>query len=82
MSVLLPFHYSSQEAMRRVHRSVLQIQLGARRRALQISRVLKTAELLLAHGQPLASPEPAGVSPSYCRGVPSLYCAYTKMSWN
>src|SRR5712671_2632870 len=45
---------------------------------------LKTAELLLAHrqhrhhGAPPGTPEPAGVSPLSCRGVSSLYCAYTK----
>src|SRR6266581_8700953 len=44
---------------------------------------LKTAELLLAHrqhrhhGAPPGTPEPAGVSPLSCRGVSSLYCAYT-----
>src|SRR5215472_7932749 len=43
---------------------------------------LKTAELLLAHrqhrhGAPPGTPEPAGVSPLSCRGVSSLYCAYS-----
>src|ERR1700731_5385324 len=43
---------------------------------------LKPAELLLAHrqhrhGAPPATPEPGGVSPLSCRGVSSLYCAYT-----
>src|SRR5713226_3675788 len=43
---------------------------------------LKTAELLLAHrqhrhhGAPPGTPEPGRVSPLYCRGVSSLYCAY------
>src|ERR1700752_789870 len=45
---------------------------------------LKTAELLLAHrphrphGAPPGTPEPGGVSPLLCRGVSSLYCAYTR----
>src|SRR6266478_302307 len=49
---------------------------------------LKTAELLLAHrqhrhhGAPPGTPEPAGVSPLSCRGVSSLYCAYTRESRN
>src|SRR6267154_196883 len=49
---------------------------------------LKTAELLLAHrqhrhhGAPPGTPEPGEVSPLYCRGVSSLYCAYTSMSHN
>src|SRR6266567_4371060 len=49
---------------------------------------LKTAELLLAHrqhrhhGAPPGTPEPAGVSPLSCRGVSSLYCAYTRMTHN
>src|ERR1700758_2148420 len=43
---------------------------------------VKTAELLLAHrqhrhGAPPGTPEPGGVSPLSCRGVSSLYCAYT-----
>src|SRR5580704_12533486 len=43
---------------------------------------LKPADLLLAHrqhrqGAPPGTPEPAGVSPLYCRGVSSLYCAYS-----
>src|ERR1700758_3287786 len=43
---------------------------------------LKTAELLLAHrqhrhGAPPGTPEPGGVSPLSCRGVSSLYCAYS-----
>src|SRR5580692_10219386 len=43
---------------------------------------LKPAELLLAHrqhrqGAPPGTPEPGGVSPLSCRGVSSLYCAYT-----
>src|SRR6266478_3259824 len=43
---------------------------------------VKTAELLLAHrqhrhhGAPPGIPEPGRVSPLYCRGVSSLYCAY------
>src|SRR6202011_3373214 len=43
---------------------------------------VKTAELLLAHrqhrhhGAPPGTPEPGEVSPLYCRGVSSLYCAY------
>src|SRR5216683_7934735 len=47
---------------------------------------LKTAELLLAHrqhrhhGAPPGTPEPREVSPLYCRGVSSLYCAYTNDS--
>src|SRR6266446_5625803 len=46
---------------------------------------LKTAELLLAHrqhrhhGAPPGTPEPAGVSPLSCRGVSSLYCAYSAL---
>src|ERR1700730_9282856 len=48
---------------------------------------LKTAELLLAHrhhrhGAPPGTPEPGEVSPLYCRGVSSLYCAYTRESRN
>src|SRR5215472_13046861 len=48
---------------------------------------VKTAELLLAHrqhrhGAPPGTPEPAGVSPLYCRGVSSLYGAYIKKSEN
>src|ERR1700680_3768954 len=44
---------------------------------------LKPAELLLAHrqhrqGAPPGTPEPGGVSPLSCRGVSSLYCAYTQ----
>src|SRR5580693_5905194 len=44
---------------------------------------LKPAELLLAHrqhrqGAPPGTPEPGGVSPLSCRGVSSLYCAYTR----
>src|ERR1700730_17832773 len=43
---------------------------------------VKTAELLLAHrhhrhGAPPGTPEPGDVSPLSCRGVSSLYCAYT-----
>src|SRR6476660_1289369 len=43
---------------------------------------LKPAELLLAHrqhrqGAPPGTPEPGGVSPLSCRGVSSLYCAYS-----
>src|ERR1700738_4079197 len=43
---------------------------------------LKPAKLLLAHrqhrqGAPPGTPEPGGVSPLSCRGVSSLYCAYT-----
>src|SRR6476661_6168349 len=44
---------------------------------------VKTAELLLAHrqhrhhGAPPGTPEPGEVSPLYCRGVSSLYCAYS-----
>src|SRR5580698_1393678 len=46
---------------------------------------LKPAELLLAHrqhrqGAPPGTPEPGGVSPLSCRGVSSLYCAYTALS--
>src|ERR1700738_3004455 len=46
---------------------------------------LKPAELLLAHrqhrqGAPPGTPEPGGVSPLSCRGVSSLYCAYTVSS--
>src|ERR1700740_384800 len=46
---------------------------------------LKTAELLLAHrqhrhGAPPGTPEPGGVSPLSCRGVSSLYCAYSPKS--
>src|ERR1700738_651975 len=46
---------------------------------------LKPAELLLAHrqhrqGAPPGTPEPGGVSPLSCRGVSSLYCAYTRES--
>src|SRR6478752_4961757 len=46
---------------------------------------LKPAELLLAHrqhrqGAPPRTPEPGGVSPLSCRGVSSLYCAYTARS--
>src|SRR6202048_1107883 len=46
---------------------------------------LKPAELLLAHrqprqGAPPGTPEPGGVSPLSCRGVSSLYCAYTEKS--
>src|SRR5260370_25350931 len=43
---------------------------------------VKTAELRLAHrqhrhhGAPPGTPEPGKVSPLYCRGVSSLYCAY------
>src|SRR6476660_9150875 len=48
---------------------------------------LKPAELLLAHrqhrqGAPPRTPEPGGVSPLSCRGVSSLYCAYTGNSRN
>src|SRR6266700_7840503 len=49
---------------------------------------LKTAELLLAHrqhrhhGAPPGTPEPREVSPLYCRGVSSLYCAYTRIAGN
>jgi hypothetical protein len=48
---------------------------------------LKPAELLLAHrqhrqGAPPGTPEPGGVSPLSCRGVSSLYCAYTSRSEN
>src|SRR3984893_8008750 len=48
---------------------------------------VKTAELLLAHrqhrhGAPPGTPEPGGVSPLSCRGVSSLYCAYTRKSHN
>src|SRR6476620_1818136 len=44
---------------------------------------LKPAELLLAHrqhrqGAPPGTPEPGGVSPLSCRGVSSLYCAYSR----
>jgi hypothetical protein len=50
---------------------------------LNLQQHLKTAELLLAdrhhrQGAPPGTPEPAGVSPLLCRGVSSLYCAYTK----
>src|SRR5712675_2873997 len=43
---------------------------------------LKPTELLLAHrqhrqGAPPGTPEPGGVSPLSCRGVSSLYCAYS-----
>src|SRR6478736_4102597 len=43
---------------------------------------VKTAELLLAHrhhrhGAPPGTPEPGDVSPLLCRGVSSLYCAYS-----
>src|SRR5580693_279281 len=47
---------------------------------------VKTAELLLAHrqhrhhGAPPGTPEPGEVSPLYCRGVSSLYCAYSSGS--
>src|SRR5580698_775556 len=46
---------------------------------------LKPAELLLAHrqhrqGAPPGTPEPGGVSPLSCRGVSSLYCAYTRLA--
>src|SRR6516165_2621124 len=49
---------------------------------LNLQQHLKTAELLLAHrqhrqGAPPGTPEPGGVSPLLCRGVSSLYCAYT-----
>src|SRR6516164_8590420 len=49
---------------------------------------LKTAELLLAHrqhrhhGAPPRTPKPGRVSPLLCRGVSSLYCAYTKTADN
>src|SRR3984893_11757370 len=48
---------------------------------------VKTAELLLAHrhhrhGAPPGTPEPGDVSPLLCRGVSSLYCAYTPKSRN
>src|SRR5271165_4171514 len=47
----------------------------------------ETAELLLAHrhhrhGAPPGTPEPGGVSPLLCRGVSSLYCAYSHLSDN
>src|ERR1700732_5290987 len=43
---------------------------------------VKPAELLLAHRQHRhdaspGTPKPGGVSSLFCRGVPSLYCAYT-----
>src|SRR3984893_13922448 len=43
---------------------------------------LMQADLLLAHrqhrqGAPPGTPEPGGVSPLSCRGVSSLYCAYS-----
>src|SRR6478735_6459211 len=49
---------------------------------LNLQQHLKPAELLLAHrqhrqGAPPGTPEPGGVSPLSCRGVSSLYCAYT-----
>src|SRR6478672_1925213 len=48
---------------------------------------LKPTELLLAHRQhrhsaPPGTPEPGGVSPLSCRGVSSLYCAYTRWMHN
>src|ERR1700730_1261118 len=49
---------------------------------------VKTAELLLAHrqhrhhGAPPGTPEPGEVSPLYCRGVSSLYCAYNVSAHN
>src|ERR1700751_2752216 len=48
---------------------------------------VEAAKLLLAHrhhrhGAPPGTPEPGEVSPLSCKGVSSLYCAYTQMSHN